>query len=97
MLEQAHAAERVLVTLDKDFRGLAVVYWRSHSEIVRLVNRRARRQPQACLRVLDRYSEDLRGGALVTAEPGGVRIRGEPSPLLTKLIPPLNQRRYDGG
>ena len=75
ILEQAHADGRVLVTLDKDFGELAVLYGQSHSGIVRLVNWSARQQAQACLSVLDRYGEELGQGALVTAEPGRVRIR----------------------
>lgn len=35
----------------------------------------ARQQGAACLQVLERYSQELRAGAIVTAEPGYVRIR----------------------
>ena len=75
ILALAHAEGRVLVTLDKDFGELAVLHRQPHSDILRLVNWPARQQAQVCLRVLDRYSDDLQGGAIVTAEPGRIRIR----------------------
>lgn len=75
ILTLAHAEGRVLVTLDKDFGELAVLLRQPHSGILRLVNWPARQQAQVCLRVLDRYSAQLQGGAIVTAEPGRIRIR----------------------
>jgi len=75
ILARAHREGRVLVTLDKDFGELAVVYRISHSGILRLVNLSARRQAAVCLRVLALYGEALKAGAIVTAEPGRLRIR----------------------
>jgi predicted nuclease of predicted toxin-antitoxin system len=75
ILARAHREGRVLVTLDKDFGELAVVYRIPHSGILRLVNLAARRQATVCLRVLALYGEDLKSGAIVTAEPGRLRIR----------------------
>ena len=75
ILEQARAEERVLVTLDKDFGELAVFHGIPHSGIIRLISWPASRQAEACLMVLDRYGEELQQGALVTIEPGRVRIR----------------------
>ena len=75
ILERALAEERVLVTLDKDFGELAVFHGIPHSGIIRLIRWSAGRQAEACLMVLDRYGEELQQGALVTAEPGRVRIR----------------------
>jgi predicted nuclease of predicted toxin-antitoxin system len=63
------------VTLDKDFGELAVLEGRPHSGIVRLVSIAARRQGAACRDVLARFGEELRAGAIVTVEPGRVRIR----------------------
>jgi predicted nuclease of predicted toxin-antitoxin system len=65
----------VLVTLDKDFGELGVLRQAPHCGIVRLVNFRAADQGRACAQVLERHAEDLRRGALITAEPGRVRIR----------------------
>ena len=75
ILTLAHAEGRVLVTLDKDFGELAVLHRQPHSGILRLVNWPARQQALACLRVLDLYGQELQGGAIVTAEPGRVRVR----------------------
>jgi predicted nuclease of predicted toxin-antitoxin system len=66
---------RVLVTLDKDFGELTVLRGQPHSGIVRLVDLPARRQGWVCLEVLDRYSRELQAGAIVTVEPGRVRVR----------------------
>ena len=63
------------MTLDKDFGELAVLHQQPHAGIVRLVSWSAKQQAQACLDVLGRYGVDLQQGALVTAEPGRVRIR----------------------
>ena len=75
ILALAFQEERVLVTLDKDFGGLAVLQGVAHCGILRLVNFRVGEQAPACLKVLADYSEDLHAGALVTAEPGRIRIR----------------------
>lgn len=75
ILERAHREERVLVTLDKDFGELAVVRGVEHSGILRLVNFPARKQAEVSQSILVLYAEELRAGALITAEPGRVRIR----------------------
>lgn len=75
ILEKAHAEDRILITLDKDFGELAIVQGKSHSGIVRIVNLSSRMQGVACQRVLELYKEDLQSGAIVTVEPGRVRIR----------------------
>lgn len=71
----ANAQARVLVTLDKDFGELAVVLSRPHCGIIRLAAISARRQAQACHEAIDRYRAELQQGAIVTVEPGRVRIR----------------------
>ena len=81
ILGRAHQESRVLVTLDKDFGELAVVRGQPHSGIVRLVNIKAVRQSEMCLRVLGLYGEELTKGAIVTVEPERARIRpGATSP-----------------
>jgi len=65
----------VHITVDKDFGELAIVYEMPHSGILRLVNIAARRQATVCLAVLSLYGEELQSGAIVTAEPGRLRIR----------------------
>jgi predicted nuclease of predicted toxin-antitoxin system len=75
ILAQAHREQRVLVTLDKDFGELAIVRRLPHSGILRLVNFPARQQAAVCHQVLLQYGSELAGGAIVTVEPGRVRIR----------------------
>lgn len=78
ILEAAFRESRVLVTIDKDFGELAVLRGASHCGIVRLVNFRAEQQATVCLQVLAAHGEDLRSGAIITAEPGRLRIRRRP-------------------
>lgn len=75
ILARAHRDRRILVTLDKDFGELSVVRNEQHSGIVRLVGFSARDQGRACQEVLERYEEELRRGALITADPTRVRVR----------------------
>lgn len=75
ILARAHSESRILVTLDKDFGELAIVHGQPHCGILRLVNLAAKQQGPVCLRVLALHGGDLRSGAIVTAEPGRLRIR----------------------
>ncbi|HKI04555.1 MAG TPA: DUF5615 family PIN-like protein [Thermoanaerobaculia bacterium] len=75
VLERAYQAGRVLVTLDKDFGELSIIQGKPHSGIVRLVDVSAKRQAAVCLHVVELYGEELKRGAIVTAEPGRLRIR----------------------
>ena len=75
ILAHALAADRILVTLDKDFGELTMLHGQTHGGIVRLVSWSARLQSQACLRALERYELELSQGALVTFEPGRGRVR----------------------
>ncbi len=75
ILSRAHAEGRVLVTLDKDFGELAIVHRIAHSGIIRLVDLSLKRQAAVCLRVLDLHGAELKAGAIVTAEPGRLRVR----------------------
>ena len=75
ILARAHKDGRILVTLDKDFGDLAVTQAKVHCGIIRLVNIAARRQSFLCGHVLERHSEDLLRGAIVTVEAGRLRVR----------------------
>ena len=75
VLARAFRNSQVLITLDKDFGELAVVLQRPHVGIVRLVDLRAEDQGSAAIAALARYGQDLSQGAIVTVEPGRVRIR----------------------
>jgi predicted nuclease of predicted toxin-antitoxin system len=75
ILLRAHGESRVLATLDKDFGEIAIVRGVPHSGIVRLVSVRAREQGRTLNDILSRYAHDLAAGAIVTVEPGRVRVR----------------------
>ena len=75
ILAYAHEEKRVLVTLDKDFGTLAVLYGQPHAGILRLVNLSTREQGAVCLQVLAKHEEELQSGAIVTAERSRLRIR----------------------
>jgi predicted nuclease of predicted toxin-antitoxin system len=74
-LALAHQEGRILITLDKDFGELAVVREHAHAGILRLVVLSASQQAPTCLMILNRYGADLQSGAIVTVEPGRVRVR----------------------
>jgi predicted nuclease of predicted toxin-antitoxin system len=63
------------VTLDKDFGEIAIVRVFAHCGIIRLVNFSVLRQALMCQRVLALHGESLEAGAIVTVEPGRLRIR----------------------
>ena len=75
ILERAFIEGRILVTLDKDFGELAVVYGQPHAGIIRLVDFKSTDQAVVCLKVLSAYAEQLERDAIITVEPGRVRIR----------------------
>ena len=75
ILALAHRDDRVMVTLDKDFGELAIVHGSPHSGILRLVNISARQQAAVCLRVIAVHGKELEAGAIITAEPGRLRVR----------------------
>jgi predicted nuclease of predicted toxin-antitoxin system len=75
ILERAYRDQRVLITLDKDFGELAIIQGKPHSGILRLVDISARRQAAVSLQVFALHGEELQKGAIVTAEPGRLRIR----------------------
>jgi predicted nuclease of predicted toxin-antitoxin system len=75
ILAYAYRENRVLVTLDKDFGELAIVFDQPHHGIVRLVNMSTKRQGEVCVEVLARYESSLSAGALITVEQDRVRVR----------------------
>jgi predicted nuclease of predicted toxin-antitoxin system len=78
ILARAHRETRILVTLDKDFGELAIVHGRPHSGIIRLVNIAAQNQAKVCEQVLAIHGSELQSGAIVTAQPGRLRIHPPP-------------------
>lgn len=73
----AYREGRVLITLDKDFGELAVMKGASHRGIIRVVDFPARDQGPVCVQLLQKYAEELRQGALITADRNRVRVRLE--------------------
>lgn len=74
ILAHAHQHLQVLITLDKDFGEIAIVRRQPHSGIVRLVTLRAEQQGLLAVEALARYGQELSRGAIVTVEPGRVRV-----------------------
>ena len=75
VLAHAHRNVQVLVTLDKDFGELAVVRRQPHAGIVRLVGISATAQGTVAVTVIEKYEQELSEGAVITFEPGRVRVR----------------------
>lgn len=75
ILETARQQSRVLITLDRDFGELAVVFGRDHAGIIRVVDVPARMLGRLCTMTLDAYGQELAKGALVTVHPYRVRVR----------------------
>jgi len=75
ILEFARRESRILITLDKDFGELAVVFGMPHSGIVRLVDLHPSRQAPVCEEVLARYGSELVVGAIVTVTTDRTRLR----------------------
>ncbi len=75
ILAQAHQENRVLVTIDKDFGELAIVYGQPHSGIMRLVGLSARQQGAVCVQVLALHGHELQAGAIITADSKRIRVR----------------------
>lgn len=75
ILRRARADDRVLVTLDKEFGELVVHREAAHVGVLRLVGIRSELQGSIAHDVLTRHEQTLAGGAILTAEPGRLRIR----------------------
>lgn len=75
ILAAAHSAQRILITLDKDFGELAILKGLPHSGIIRLTGFRAAQMASAIHHVATIYEQELAAGAIVTVEPERIRIR----------------------
>ena len=72
-----------VATLDKDFGELDVVFGHVHSGIIRIVNFQISKHASVCLSAIEQHGEELARGAIVTAEPGRLRVR----PAQTNEVP----------
>ncbi len=75
ILRVAAEEGRAVVTLDKDFGELAIVRRQRHCGIVRLVDIRIAEQGPRAAIALRACERELAAGAIVTIEPGRIRIR----------------------
>lgn len=75
ILARAHHDGRVVVTIDKDYGELAIVFGKPHAGIIRLVNLSAKQHASTSLQVLRVHGPELQAGAIITAEPGRLRVR----------------------
>lgn len=75
ILHRAYRDGRVLITLDKDFGELAIVYGKSHCGIVRLVGLSTIQQTNINVQIINKYGDGLQKGAIVTAESNRLRFR----------------------
>lgn len=75
ILEFAQRESRILITLDKDFGELAVVFGKPHCGIVRLADIHPARQASIRQDVLSRYGEELAAGAIATVTSDRTRLR----------------------
>jgi predicted nuclease of predicted toxin-antitoxin system len=75
ILSTAESEGRICVTIDKDFGELAVLRRQPHHGIIRIVGFSARRHADVCLAAIETHGDELLAGAIVTAEPGRLRLR----------------------
>jgi predicted nuclease of predicted toxin-antitoxin system len=75
ILHAAFSENRALVTLDNDFEELAVHQAHPHAGIIKLVDLHPKNQGMECLKAIIAYTHQLQSGAIVTDEPGRVRVR----------------------
>ena len=75
IISNAYKEKRVLITLDKDFGELAILYGYPHFGILRLVNLSTIQQATVSKMILDKYGKELYSGAIITVDSNRVRIR----------------------
>ena len=59
MLELALSENRVLITIDKDFRELIYLYRIPHAELIRLPDVRMARRIEIIAEIIDHYSPEV--------------------------------------
>jgi len=72
---RAGRERRILVTLDKNFGGIAVLRGIRHSGILRVVDHPVRSLAHTIELAVERYGPELMAEAIVTAEPTRFRVR----------------------
>ena len=94
ILRIAHQEQRVLVTQDKDFGELAIVFEHPHAVILRLVGIPARRQAEYIHYVIEGHERELADGAIATIDSNRLRIRlGEKTWSIPEVSPIKSDQR----
>ena len=75
LLNWARDEQRILVTIDKDFGTLLFLDQAEHTGLVRLPDVPASRRIELMEEILDRYSDEMEAGAIVTVRGARIRIR----------------------
>ena len=75
ILAVARKEARVVVTRDKDFGTLVVQSGASHQGLLQIRRIPLRMQTQVCLQVLSAHETELNEGAIVTIQPGRIRVK----------------------
>jgi len=75
ILKWAYDEGRALVTLDKDFGELAIVFRQAHTGIIRMHKVSARQQAAMVLKVLAAHAVELTSGAIVSVNEYRIRVR----------------------
>lgn len=75
ILAAAHAEDRIVITVDKDFGALAMAQRKPHKGIVRLPDVPAAMRKRLPERVLINHERELERGAVITVSPRRIRIR----------------------
>lgn len=75
ILKNAATEGRIIITIDKDFGKHVFAGGLPHAGIIRVPNVRREQRVEIVRTVLERYSEALQKGAIVTATMTKIRIR----------------------
>ncbi len=75
ILRIAYEQRRVVITLDKDFGERALLKGQPHAGIIRLVNIPAKEQARYAAQILQKHAEELKLGAIITADRQRIRVR----------------------
>jgi predicted nuclease of predicted toxin-antitoxin system len=76
VLEWAASEQRIIITFDKDFGELAIAQGKLHCGIIRLPDVPYSQRVYLLARVLERYSNDLSRGKVITVSERRIRVRG---------------------
>ena len=79
LLELAESANRVLVTMDKDFGEFICLRRASHAGLIRMPDVRMSRRIEMIEDLIDQHSEAVEDRAIATIQGGRIRVSRSPS------------------